>query len=209
MTEQEMSTREQLLNLLKMKGPSSVGELAGQLQITEMAVRRHINTLERDGLIESKRVRQAMGRPTQMYYLSQAADDLFPKGYHKLVLDLLEELDTEDNELVTKLFQQRMRKLERTHEQRMDTKSFHEKVEELAFIQKESGYMAELEQISADSYLLHEYNCPISKVAQRYEQACRCELELFKTLLGTEQVERTECLAKGGGKCTYSIKQST
>ena len=68
------------------------------------------------------------------------------------------------------------------------------------------GYMAEVEDgaDAGEEFVLHEYNCPIAQVAGRYQQACQCELALFRELLGTK-VERTECLAKGGGKCTYRI----
>lgn len=55
------------------------------------------------------------------------------------------------------------------------------------------------------TYRLHEYNCPIAQVANRYRQACHCEKQLFETLLDAS-VERTECLADGGARCTYAIK---
>ena len=60
------STRNEILNMLK-HGSLTVSEMAGKLQITEMAVRRHLSTLERDNFIASKMLRQAMGRPTNVY----------------------------------------------------------------------------------------------------------------------------------------------
>ncbi|MNV72283.1 hypothetical protein D3C71_1653600 [compost metagenome] len=78
---------------------------------------------------------------------------------------------------------------------------------ELASIQNENGYMVEWSQSSEDEYVLSEHNCPITQVANTYQQACSCELKLFQNLLDAN-VERTACLAKGASKCVYVIKPS-
>lgn len=200
----DLSTRRTILNLLKTKGSLSVNTLSGMLGVTEMAVRRHLISLEGDGYVEMRLLRQAMGRPTHMYQLTQAAEDFFPKNYHKLTLDLLTELEEESPELVDRLFERRKEKLAGSYEQQMKGKPLGDKVAMLAEIQNAGGYMVEWRQEESGGYELNEYNCPIARIADRYEQACRCELTLFQRLLGVH-VERTECLAKGGGKCTYKI----
>ncbi len=206
MNEQESSTRKMLLTMMKTRGPLSVGEMARELGITEMAIRRHLNTLERDGLIEAKLVRQAMGRPSHIYSLTGLAEDLFPKNYHHLTLDLLSELEAEEGgEVVGRLFERRKEKLFAKYRERMTGKSLHDRVAELADIQNANGYMVQWEQNDQGEYTLLEYNCPIAQVANRYNEACHCELALFGKLLEAD-VERTECLTKGGSKCTYRIR---
>ncbi|WP_274649840.1 helix-turn-helix transcriptional regulator [Paenibacillus humicola] len=204
----EGSTRQAVLMLLKTRGRMKAGELAKQLGITEMAVRRHLSSLERDGYIELAIVRQPMGRPTHMYTLTEQAERLFPKNYNALALDLLEELagDPDTEALIDRLFEGRKRKLQSRYAARMEGKTLDEKVAELAAIQNDGGYMVQLDT-DAEGFTIHEYNCPIAQVAGRYQQACTCELELFEQLLDTG-VERTECLAKGGGRCTYRIAKS-
>lgn len=199
----EKSTRGLILHLIKMQGALSINDLAGRLGITEMAVRRHIQTLERDGYVQSDLVRQAMGRPAHIYKLTDTAEELFPKNYHLLTLDLLQELDGGDGVTVDTLFARRKERMVRKYADQMSGKPLAEKVAALAEIQNTGGYMVEWD-VQTDGYWFHEYNCPISEVANRYTQACNCELELFQTLLDTK-VERTECLASGGGKCTYKI----
>lgn len=205
--QQDASTRKIILTMLKTQGPLTVGEMSKKLGITEMAVRRHLNTLERDGLIDSQLVRQAMGRPTHMYSLTDSADELFPKKYHHLTLDLLEELAAAAGEdKVEMLFERRKERLIGRYEERIVGKPLSERVKELADIQNANGYMVEWQAEEDGSYVLHEHNCPISQVASRYQHACSCELAMFRQLLGTE-VERTECLAKGGNRCTYRIME--
>ncbi|MFS0722957.1 helix-turn-helix transcriptional regulator [Paenibacillus sp. 1P07SE] len=206
MRRHEGSTRQAILTLLKTKGPSHAGYLARTLDMTEMGVRRHLNTLEKDGFVRLSVVRQPMGRPSHVYALTEASAGLFPSNYHTLTLDLLEELDDQDGgeRLVEQIFEGRKRKLLQRYTPRMTGKSLEERIQELAVIQNSGGYMVEVEGQGDDGFVFNEYNCPIARVADRYQQACRCELELFKQLLSAE-VERTECLAKGGSKCSYRI----
>lgn len=205
---EEGSTRSQLLHLLRTQGDCSILELSKALGMTEMGVRRHIHSLEREGLARSSAVRQAMGRPSYRYSLTEQADDLFPKKYPHLALELLAELEElpGGEEMVGQLFSGRRGKLEARYRERMAGKSLEERVSELASIQNAGGYMADWERDEDDGYRLHERNCPIAQVANRYRQACHCEQALFSELLDAE-VERTECLADGGVRCTYAIRR--
>lgn len=202
-------TRRQVMQLLKTNGELSAKELTDHLGITGMAVRRHLDTLERDGLIEFRTVRQAMGRPAALYRLTELADSHFPKKYHTVALDLLGELENEAGEaMVNHLFDRRKDSLFHKYADVMQDKDFPEKVAALAHIQNENGYMVEMEQQSTDQFILKEYNCPISHIANQYQHACKCELGLFESLLSAD-VTRTECLAKGDNKCVYVIKKRT
>lgn len=200
------TTRQTVLKLLKTGGPATAGELARELGLTEMAVRRHLTALERDGYAVSTPVRQPMGRPAYVYELTAAAERFFPKNYHRLVLDLLDLLEQEDGEhdAAGRMFEARRQMLYRRHAARMEGKPLPERIDELAAIQNDGGYMVEVEKAAEREYLLHEFNCPIAQVAARYHQACSCELALFRDLLEAD-VERIECLAEGGSKCTYRI----
>lgn len=205
--EHDVSTRKVILTMLKTNGALAVSEMAKQLGITEMAVRRHLNTMERDGLIEAKLVRQAMGRPTNLYSLTENADDLFPKKYHHLTLDLLSELVEEAGEgKVDLLFERRKDRLISRYEGQVSGKTLPERVKTLAEIQNSNGYMVDWTESEDGQFVINEHNCPISQVANQYNHACQCELKMFETLLDAD-VERVECLVKGGNKCSYVIQK--
>lgn len=183
-----------------------MGDMSRRLGITEMAVRRHMNTMERDGLVTATLVRQAMGRPTHHYSLTDRAEPFFPNNYHVLVLDFLEALETEaDGDMVARLFDKRKRKLIGKYRDRLSGGDLRQKVEELARIQNDNGYMADWEIGEDGEYVINEYNCPIAQVAGEYDEACQSELDMFSELLGAS-VERVECLAKGGNKCRYIVR---
>jgi len=202
----DLSTRNRILQMLKTSGELSAKEITGHLGITGMAVRRHIANLERDGLIESTTVRLPMGRPAAVYRLSASAEEHFPKKYQAVALDLLAELEDEAGEdMVNLLFERRKSTLVKRFEGKMAGLDLERKVSALTDIQNENGYMATWETDGQDGYVLTEYNCPISQVANRYNQACSCELKLFESLLDAK-VSRGDCLATGDRKCVYRIR---
>ncbi|XID94772.1 helix-turn-helix transcriptional regulator [Paenibacillaceae bacterium WGS1546] len=206
--EPDLSSRNRILQLLKTSGELTAKELTDRLGITGMAVRRHIANLESDNLIESTTVRLPMGRPAAVYRLTAKADDHFPKKYHAVALDLLAELEDEAGQaMVNVLFERRKSTLQRRYEARMDSLALEQKVAALAEIQNDNGYMATWERTGEAEFVLTEYNCPISQVANKYKQACACELKLFESLLGAE-VSRSDCLASGDLKCVYRIRSS-
>ncbi|MFD2703420.1 helix-turn-helix transcriptional regulator [Paenibacillus shunpengii] len=200
----EKSTRQRILHMLKVQGPLSAREITAELGITEMAVRRHLATLEKDGHIATSEIRQTAGRPSAVFGLTDSGEGLFPKTYPKVTLDLLGELAEESGEeMIDLLFERRRNKLHQRYASEMKGKDLAGRVQSLARIQNDNGYMTELMEVE-EGFVLKEYNCPISEVADAYGQACRCELELFQSLLEVS-VSRTECLAKGGRCCTYKI----
>ncbi|MEX1031664.1 MAG: metalloregulator ArsR/SmtB family transcription factor [Paenibacillaceae bacterium] len=203
----DFSTHRLLLTMMKKSEPLSVGDMAKQLNITEMAVRRHLNNMERDGLVETTLVRQPMGRPSNKYSLTAHSENQFPNNYHNLTLDLLEELELGSGEgVINQLFDKRKDKLIGKYASRMpDHQSLQDKVATLTQIQNDNGYMAVWEQDEQGNYVINEFNCPIAQVANKYNHACQSELALFSELLSVE-VERVECLAKDGKKCKYVIQ---
>lgn len=200
------STRNEIINMLKLHGSLTVSEMANQLKITEMAIRRHLNTLERDNLIGSRMVRQSMGRPTSVYSLSEEAERLFPQHYSDFALDLLQDMhDQGGEENIRSLFQRREDRMSTIYNQEIKGESLEDKVQELARLQNSRGYMVEIEKdLDTGNFIFKEYNCPISQVAKEYNHACDCELSLFKRVLNTD-VEQVDCISKGEEKCVYVI----
>lgn len=205
----QVSTRDQILSLLKMNKQLTVSEMANDLDITEMAVRRHLNTLERDSIIETKLVRQAMGRPTNVYSLTKTGQEMFPRNYATLTVDILRDIeDISGKEMIHQLFERRKERLKEKYSSRFtDHLSLDEKINELVRLQNEQGYMVELQKNQDGSYIFKEYNCPISEIAQEYPVACNCELSLFQELLGNEEVDCEACMAVDAEThCFYKIK---
>jgi predicted ArsR family transcriptional regulator len=204
----DLTTRRQILLLLRTKGALTAQQLADKLEITSMGVRRHLTTLERDGLVEMQSRRQATGRPTFLYRLTEAGFDTFPKSYDLLATQVLDVVRaTEGDSRVSEIFQGRMAQLYEQYAPRMAGKDLGERVNELAKIQEDAGYMARWEKVKG-GYLLKEQNCAIYRVACRFQDACHFEIELFRRLLDAD-LERVEHQVRGDLACTYFIPEAS
>ncbi len=181
-------------------------QLAAELKITSMGVRRHLMTLERDGLVRVQTQRQAAGRPTYVYQLTEEGCDTFPRNYHLLATQLLDAARAREGEAkVQDLFSTRMDQLVAQYEPRMRGKDLAGRVAELAKIQDENGYMAIWEKAEG-GFRLKEQNCAIYRVACRFQEACQYEIELFRRLLDAD-IERIEHQVKGDLACTYFVSE--
>ena len=202
-----LSTKEEILVMLKTAGSLTVSDISKELGITEMAVRRHLNTLERDELIKSTLVRQAMGRPTHLYSLTEKAEDKFPKTYRDLAKDILDEIaEAEGMDKIDTLFEKREERIRSRYLSKMNTTTdLAEKVKSLVNIQNEKGYMVELQE-TEDEFLVIEKNCPISEIAKDYGQACEGEKKLFENVLSVK-VDSVQCMTRGDRSCIYAIKK--
>src|SRR5689334_25080253 len=87
------STRGQIVTILR-GAPATVEELASQLELTDNAVRAHLSTLERDGLVRQSGLRRGPRKPHFTYTLTAEADALFPKAYDALLNQLIVVLKT-------------------------------------------------------------------------------------------------------------------
>jgi len=202
------STRQQVMTILRKDGPLSANELAKALGITDIAVRRHLNTLERDRMLRVETVRQAMGRPLYMYSLTEEAENAFPKHYADITLEILKDVqDMQGPEMIDAIFERREGRLELKYKERIETgMPLEVRVEQLSQLQEDRGYMAEWFKAEDGSrYFITEHNCPIHSIAQNFTQACDSELSLFRKVLGAE-VEQLECKAKGGSRCIYEVR---
>lgn len=74
------NTRQQILTLLKRSGPGlTADDLAQQLRISAVAVRKHLATLEREDLVMAELQRRPMGRPTYRYRPDRQSPEVIPR----------------------------------------------------------------------------------------------------------------------------------
>ncbi|WP_117161115.1 metalloregulator ArsR/SmtB family transcription factor [Paraliobacillus sp. X-1268] len=207
----EMSTRQAILELLKKQRELSVSGLKQFLDITEMAVRKHLVKLEGEYLITSRTVRQPMGRPVIFYKLTEEGNKIFPTNYDAIAVELLQDIqESMGTDAIDTLFENREKRMRKKYiRQIFDDDSLEERVSALVNVQNESGYMAEYTEAGEDEISFSQYNCPIAAIAARYDKPCECELELFKQVLGTDQIKRVTCIAKGEKSCQYIVKHTS
>ena len=200
--QRERPTRFKILDAIKTDGPQPVRALARVLDITDVAVRQHLVALERDGLVQRQSVRRPLGRPQNVYQLTEAAQGHFPQRYDDLACDLLDEAREALGGLgLEKLLQARLESQVARHAPRMQGKDAAARLQELAAIQDENGFMATSDARQGEIVQRH---CSICTAAQRCPELCEQELLLFERLLGA-RVERVEHRLRGDPVCRYRV----
>lgn len=198
-------TRDAILTALKVEGPLRVDAVAERLGVSKMAARQQLSELTAAGLITVSLVRSTVGRPAHVYQLSPRGDALFPRTYADFTLDLLDRLaDKKGVACVENLMAARWTAFTHRHLADFEPLPLAERVQALADIQTEHGFMATVKD-HGGFLELTEHNCSIQSIASRYPQFCGHELSAFCTLLGG-RVERTTCIAEGDRCCRYVVR---
>jgi len=203
-----MSNADQILELLKTRGPLSAAELGDSLGMTSMGARRHLQALADQELVYWQESVAGRGRPKRSWYLTARAMQRFPDRHAELSLQLIESV-TElfgDEGLERLISQREQQQLSQYQQQLAPVESVAEKVEVLARLRQAEGYMAEAVADADGSFLLHEHHCPICAAATQCQGFCRSELEIFQSLLaGLATVEREQHLLNDDLRCSYRI----
>ncbi len=201
-------TRSDILNVLKRTSGLTADQLASELGITSMAVRKHLAALEDEGLIHGETVHRPVGRPVRVFRLTETSDDLFPKQYDSIVVEFLSDLvHLDGSDKVDLLFNRRAERTFAYLEERVGrATTFDGKVAALAEGMDELGYLATWEKTGPGAYVVNQHNCAIQRIAAAFPQACFYELETFRRLLNAD-IERSCHMLSGDHRCCYVIRE--
>ena len=195
-----------------MEGPIDSAQLAERLGLTTMAVRQHLYALQREGLVRHEERPVPIGRPAKFWSLTREADRLFPEAYAELSVALIDSVkDAFGEEGLERVLTSRCARQRTDYGKRIRPgDSLQKKLQELAKVRTEEGYMAEIRREEDGSYLLVENHCPICAAANACQGFCSTELDLFRSVLGPGvAVERAEHIIRGDQRCVYRVKQLT
>lgn len=183
-------------------------QLAARLHLSAMAIRLHLYALQAEHLVTYEEQSRPLGRPAKLWRLTPAADRLFPEGYAELTLSLLSSV----GEAFGKAGLSRLLALRTRHQigayrrQMAGQNSLPKRLQALAAIRTDEGYMAGVTREADGAYLLVENHCPICAAAVACTGLCAKELEVFQAVLGEDvAVTRTEHIVAGARRCAYRV----
>jgi len=203
--------KRRVLDRLKTGGAATPGELAPELEMTDVAVRQHLQALRADGLVEPrKRAAEGRGRPSEEWSLTSAADAYFPDRHSDLTVELIDAARSAFGEKgLARLIEHRSELQAATYGGLVEDAGARlgARIRALAKRRSQEGYMADVERRRDGSYLLIERHCPICAAAKSCQRLCTAEREVFQAALGDGvTVERTEHLLSDGARCVYEIR---
>jgi predicted ArsR family transcriptional regulator len=197
-------------------GPSTASVIGGRLGLTPAAIRRHLDTLLAEGLIETRTARtyasRGRGRPARLFAITDAGRSAFEHAYDDLASSALRFLAESAGPAAVEEFARRqVAELERRYGPALANAAPGERVQALADALSADGYAASAyaapgagEMPAAGGEQLCQHHCPVAHVAAEFPQLCEAETEAFARLLGTP-VQRLATIAHGDGICTTHV----
>lgn len=215
--DEQHGTRNRVARSILDHGPSTAAELAVRLELTSAAVRRHLDTLVADGVVEAREKRvygaRGRGRPAKVFALTDCGRDAFDQAYDKLAQDALRWIAQsagggEMGEAAVAAFARaRMAAQAEGYREALEAVAPEDRAEALARALTADGYAATARSAPVGEQLC-QHHCPVAHVAEQFPQLCEAETEVFSRLLGTH-VQRLATIAHGDGVCTTFIPKTT
>ena len=206
----DLSTRDAVARSVLENGPSTAVVLGERLGLTPAGIRRHLDLLVGDGILEAREPHQAVsrgrGRPSKVFVMTDSGREKFEHSYDDLAVAALKFMSAQSGEHLVKAFaQSRADDIERKATIALAKRS--NKTEALASFLTEQGYASSVESRQMGEELC-QHHCPSAHVAAEFPQLCEAETEAFSRVLGTH-VQRLATIAHGDGVCTTYIPNLT
>lgn len=202
-------TRTRVARDILQHGPSTAATIAERLELTTAAVRRHLDSLTADGLLEAGdpfvRGPRGRGRPAKVYKVTDQGRDAFEHSYDDLAASALGFVaEIGGPEAVAEFARRRLLYLEEAYRLALAAVGPDQAPEALTELLTEEGYAASVEPSGNGGLQICQHHCPVAHVASQYPQLCEAETEMIGRLLGTH-VQRLATIAHGDGVCTTHI----
>jgi predicted ArsR family transcriptional regulator len=203
-------TRDRVAQLLLERGSATAAELGAELGLSPAAIRKHLDAMLADQLVEGREVRKTgprgRGRPAKTFVLTAAARESFPHFYDGLASAALRWIAQQGGAAaVTAFASAQVAALEeRCHAALREAGDDPmARAEALAEALTAEGYAANATTIASGGQLC-QHHCPVAHVAAEFPQLCDAETEVISRLIGTH-VQRLATIAHGDGVCTTHI----
>lgn len=205
-----VSSEERILRFLKFRGRQTAETIARHLDISVPGARKHLDRMKAAELVDFEDEAGAVGRPRRFFLLAEKAGARFPDTHAELTLDMIgsvRRLFGADG--LDRLIEDRERRTDdRYAEALKEADGIEARLDRMAALRSEEGYLAEWERLpDGGGYLLVENHCPICAAARACQGFCRSELESFRRAFAPlASVERAEHMLAGSRRCAYLVR---
>lgn len=197
-------------------GPSTAATLGGRLGLTPAAIRRHLDNLIAEGMVETRTARtygnRGRGRPAKLFVITDAGRSAFEHAYDDLASNALRFIaEKYGADAVTEFARRQVSELERRYAPVVAASGdLKVRADALAGALSADGYAASagpapaIGAASAGGEQICQHHCPVAHVAAEFPQLCEAETEAFSRLLAAP-VQRLATIAHGDGICTTHV----
>ena len=206
------STKDQVLQLLRERGGATVATLADSLGVGQATVRRHLDHLRVDGLADVRAERHGVGRPSFVFYPTEAGEERAPAGYAKLLsrlyqgLTSLDERDVRGRDgpaVMHSVVAETAEQIAREHQAEVDASSLEGRVGQTSVALRSEGIVDGWRK-EADGYHLTNSSCPYRMAAEASHGPCELDRRTIELLVDAP-VRQVSRLVDGQPACEYVV----
>jgi DeoR family transcriptional regulator, suf operon transcriptional repressor len=197
------TTRGRVLTLLR-QGDMTVEELAAALGLTDNAVRAHLVSLERDGLVyPGERRGGRVGKPATSYRVSPEVEVLLSKAYLPLLTGLLDAMgDRLSAEQMLPLLREAGNRMAAGLEQPRG--DLRRRVEAACQLLNQLGGVSSLDEMeSGREFVIRSRGCPLAAAVRERPEVCEAIVSLLADLTGAQV--RSCCQRGERPSCCFEV----
>ncbi|MFM2174519.1 MAG: iron-sulfur cluster biosynthesis transcriptional regulator SufR [Cyanobacteriota bacterium] len=201
-------TREAALTLMLRQGEATAAQLAEALSVSVQVMRRHLRSLEEEGLVEASPAPEGPGRPSNLWHLTAAGRRQFPNGSEHFALGLLSSMASSlPADMVDQLLKRQAAEKAADYRRLIGEGDLQQRLERLVELRRREGYVAEFRpNPDGDGWVISEFHCSVMKIAEHFPCVCDQELQLIRHTFPDCAVERVHWLLDGGHACGFLLQ---
>ena len=209
-TEVHVNTRESTLSMLLKDGELSASALASSMAISVQAMRRHLRSLEEEGLVESVSISMGPGRPSNLWHLTNKGLNRFNtgKGTEDFALGLLRSIEKKlSKQTLDDVLSQQALEKAIIYRRIIGSGEIKDRLLKLVKLRKKEGHMTDIHPSidGSASWYLNAFHCSIRTIAEHFPIVCDQELQLIRLIFPDCQVERAQWRIETGRSCGFKI----
>ncbi|MDP6513336.1 MAG: ArsR family transcriptional regulator [SAR202 cluster bacterium] len=202
-------TRFRILQHLQREN-QTVGSLANIMELAPATIRRHLDILQRDRLVDFSEVRKKTGRPEYSFRLTEEGQESLPKSYALMLKMMVDELgglsredvsDKDGQQVLELVFQRLSVKVADRFSDNTDSLDLDERVHTLLGALDKEHFQPEAENVDG-KFQIKLQNCPFRTVALANDAVCEFDASMISTAIGIE-MNQVSCISDGQPSCVY------
>ena len=200
------STRDQIRALLAVR-EATVGDIAETLEMNQANIRRHLEVLRAEGLVDVRLQKHEIGRPAYVYGLTERALELsahYPRLVNRMVKRLAAMPDSAP--MLEQLFDGVADEVTSAYRPMVTGTTLEQRVAETSVALKEEGIVDHWRK-DDDGYHLMNTSCPYRKAADVTDAPCHADHKVVQALVGAP-VEQVSRIVDGQHVCEYLVRET-
>ena len=193
-------------DVLAARSEATVSEIARTLGLNQANIRRHLDVMRAEGLVDVRIQRHEIGRPSYVYRLTERAEEM-SAHYPRLVNRMVKHLAAlpAGGPMLAQLFDGVADDVVATHQSAVTGVMLAERVAQTSRALQDEGIVDHWRK-EDDGFHLMNTACPYRKAAEASDAPCQADHKVVEMLIGAP-VEQRSRMVDGHAQCEYVVRE--